>query len=231
MQSLDAAQILRNIVIFFPAFLLALVVHEFGHAWAAKKWGDNTSEWEGRLTLNPVPHMDIFGTLIFPMISIVTGASIFFGWAKPVPIEPRNFRSYRWGLFWVSSAGVIVNLFTGFLSAILFVAVFVFVPETFEFKDGLVQMLKSLLLINFSLAVFNLLPIPPLDGSNIIMSFLSGDAARKFAEFQQYSFFLLIFLMISGVFRFIAIPVGFLAETSISFAQALFHLALSGASG
>lgn len=226
MQPLDAAQIIRNIVIFFPAFLFALVVHEFGHAWAAKRWGDNTSEWQGRLTLNPIAHMDLFGTLIFPMISIVTGSSIFFGWAKPVPIEPRNFRSYRQGLFWVSSAGVIVNLFTGFLSAILLVVLVVFVPESFGFKAGLVEMFRSLLLINFSLAVFNLLPIPPLDGSNIIMSFLSFDAARKFAEFQQYSFFLLILLMFSGAFRFLSIPVLFLADISISFAQALFRLAM-----
>jgi len=228
MPSFDAAQIVRNIVIFFPAFLLALVVHEFGHAWAAKKFGDNTSEWEGRLTLNPIAHMDIFGTLIFPMISIVSGSSIFFGWAKPVPINPRLFSNYRKGLFWVSSAGVIVNLFTGFLSALIFVAVSMFVPESFGFKSGLVEMLQSLLVINFSLAVFNLLPIPPLDGSNIVMSFLPYNAARKFEEFQQYSFYLLIFLMISGVFRFISIPVMFLYKLAISLALLLFGLPMSG---
>jgi Zn-dependent protease len=222
------ADIVRNIVVFFPAFLFALVVHEFGHAWAAKRFGDNTSEWQGRLTLNPVAHMDPFGTVLFPMISIVTGSSIFFGWAKPVPIDTRNFTHYRKGLFWVSAAGVIVNTFMGFASAIMLVGIAAFVPESFGFKQGMVEMIRSFLLINFSLAVFNLLPIPPLDGSNIVMSFLPIDAARKFEEFQQYSFYLLIFLMISGVFKFISIPVMFLYQTAISLALLLFGLPMSG---
>ncbi len=225
MQPLDFAEIVRNIVIFFPAFLIALVVHEFAHAWMAYRFGDNTAEWSGRLTLNPLVHMDPFGTVLFPMVSIIFGSPIFFGWAKPVPINPNQFRNYRRGLFWVSSAGIIANIITGFLSALLYVGVTVLLPETNGFKEGIVQLLQSLLLINFSLAIFNLLPVPPLDGSNIILSFLGYNAARKFLEFQQYSFYLLLFLMFSGAFRFIAIPVRVLAELAISLSAAVFGLA------
>lgn len=228
MQPLEFADIVRNVVIFFPSFLIALVVHEFAHAWMAYRFGDQTAEWSGRLTLNPLVHMDPFGTVLFPMLSIIFGSSIFFGWAKPVPINPNQFRNYRRGLFWVSSAGIIANLITGFLSALLFVGVTVLLPESNGFKEGIVQMLQSLLLINFSLAVFNLLPVPPLDGSNIILSFLSHNASRKFLEFQQYSFYLLLFLMFTGVFRFIAIPVTILARLALSLAGAVFGLALPG---
>src|SRR5690606_11758239 len=153
--------------------------------------------------LNPVAHMDPFGTVAFPLLSIVMGSSIFFGWAKPVPIDPSRFRNYRKGLFWVSFAGPLSNILLGFFTAFALVGFRILVPQGAalqEFGDALLQ---SLLLINFALAIFNLIPIPPLDGSNIVMSFLNHSAARKFAEFQQYSFFLLLFLMFSGALKVI----------------------------
>lgn len=208
-----------------PAFLLALVVHEFAHAWMASYFGDKSAESQGRLTMNPAAHMDPFGTVLFPLLSIATGASIFFGWAKPVPIDTRNFTNYRKGMFWVSAAGVIANILLGFITAFGIVAFSAFVSKGFAFYDGIQSMLYALLMLNFSLAIFNLLPIPPLDGSNIILAFLSPSATRKYLEFQQYSFFLLLFLMFSGVLRILAFPIQMLANISLSLAAIVFGFA------
>jgi Zn-dependent protease len=227
-QSMDfnIAEIIQRVVTFMPAFLLALVVHEYAHAWMAYRWGDQTSEWSGRLTLNPVAHMDPFGTIAFPLLSIVMGSSIFFGWAKPVPIDPSRFRNYRKGLFWVSFAGPLSNILLGFFTAFALVGFRILVPQGVGLREFGDASLQGLLLINFALAIFNLIPIPPLDGSNIVMSFLNHSAARKFAEFQQYSFFLLLFLMFSGALRVIGVPIMYLANFSMSLAATVFGFAL-----
>jgi Zn-dependent protease len=225
MEAMDLNTIIRNIVTFMPAFLLALVVHEFAHAWMANRFGDTTSELSGRLTLNPAAHIDPFGTIAFPLLSIVTGASVFFGWAKPVPIDASQFSHYRKGLFWVSFAGPLSNLLLGFFTAFAIVGFRVFIPESFAYSSAISAMLQSLLILNFSLAIFNLLPIPPLDGSNIVMAFLSGEAARQYQSFQQYSFFLLIFLMFSGALKVLAIPILFLAQSSLLAAATVFGFA------
>ncbi len=225
MQSLDFAQIIQRIAIFMPAFLMALVVHEFAHAWMADRFGDKTSEWQGRLTLNPVPHIDVFGTLIFPLISIISGANIFFGWAKPVPVNPSQFSNYRKGLFWVAFAGPLSNIILGFIAAFILVGFAGFTSPSFEMKEAITQMLQTLLLINFSLAVFNLLPIPPLDGSNMVLSFLGYNAARKYMVIQEYSFYILIFFMISGVLSVLRYPIGILAALSVNLAASVFGFA------
>jgi Zn-dependent protease len=224
----DAAQIIQNIVTFFPAFLLALVVHEFSHAWVANLFGDKTSEWSGRLTLNPTAHMDPLGTVAFPLLSIAMGSSIFFGWAKPVPIDTGQFSNYRKGLFWVSFAGPLSNILLGFLTAFVFVGFRIAVPETSSYFRFFDSMLQSLLILNFSLAIFNLIPIPPLDGSNMVLSFLDYRASQKFMALQQFSFFFLLFLMFSGALRILAIPIRFLAELSIGIAGSVFGFALGG---
>lgn len=220
----DIQETIRNIVTLFPAFLLSLVVHEFAHAWTAKRFGDSTSEWSGRLTLNPVVHMDLFGTVVFPLISIVFGG-IFFGWARPVPIDTRQFRNYRSGLFWVAFAGPLSNIFLGFFSAVIFIAFLKFVPESSPIYGFFNAFLKSLILWNFSLAIFNLLPIPPLDGSNMVLSFLNYNAARKFAEFEQFSFFLILALAFSGAFKILAYPIHFLSNLSLAIASMFFGFA------
>src|SRR5690349_5324321 len=107
MESLDVN--IQRLAIQFVPFLMAVVFHEFAHGFVAHTWGDDTAKDSGRLTLNPTPHMDLFGTLIFPIIFMLSGSSVLFGWAKPVPINPTRFRKYRPGLFWVSCAGVLMN--------------------------------------------------------------------------------------------------------------------------
>ncbi|MGZ3704102.1 MAG: site-2 protease family protein, partial [Bdellovibrionota bacterium] len=112
----NVSQIIQSIAVTFPAFLLALVVHEYCHALAAKFFGDQTAAWSGRLTLNPLVHIDPIGTIVMPLIGAIFGG-FMIGWAKPVPIDPRQFRSYRLGLFCVSFAGPLSNIIFGFVSA------------------------------------------------------------------------------------------------------------------
>lgn len=221
----NAAEIIRNIATFMPAFLIALVVHEYAHAWMAFRFGDTTSEYMGRLTLNPAAHIDPLGTIAFPLLSIVTGSPIFFGWAKPVPIDTTRFSHYRKGLFWVSFAGPLSNILLGFFTAFALVGFQLLVPQTFGFHEGVKAMLTSLLLLNFSLAIFNLIPIPPLDGSNIVLSFLSPSASRQYIALQQYSFIFLLMLMFSGALKIIAVPIYFLANLCLTIAGTVFGLA------
>jgi len=225
---MDIAKIIQNVVTFMPAFLAALVIHEFSHAWMASRFGDRTSAWAGRLSLNPAVHMDPIGTVAFPLISILMGSSVFFGWAKPVPIDTRQFSSYSKGLFWVSFAGPLSNFILGFLTAFALVALRVFVPESAGFYKFGSMFLESLLLLNFALAIFNLIPIPPLDGSNMVLSFLGYEASQKFMALQQYSFFLLIILMFSGALRVITIPILFLANASMGVAAGVFGMVMGG---
>jgi Zn-dependent protease len=184
-----------------PGFLLAIVAHEWAHAYMAKRFGDNTAEREGRLTLNPVVHIDMMGTIVFPIILLMMGGMVF-GWAKPVPIEPRNFSNYRKGLFWVSFAGALMNFFLGTMSGLLFAIIATRVPENFAFYSVLLETLKYSMMINFVLGAFNLIPLPPLDGSKMVMSFLKGEAARKYEGLAQYTnmiFLVIIALSFMGI--------------------------------
>lgn len=227
----DLVEILRNICIFMPAFLFVLVIHEFSHAWMARRFGDNTSEWSGRLTLNPYAHIDPIGTILFPIMSIALGLHIFFGWAKPVPINPRLFSNYRKGLFWVAFAGPLSNIIGGFLTAFFLVAFMAYVPRDFVFYAGAQAILESCLVLNFSLAIFNLIPVPPLDGSNIVLSLLSYNASRKFMEIQQYANILLLVLLFSGALNVIRIPILILVNLSLNLAGSVFGFALPNYSG
>jgi Zn-dependent protease len=220
----NLSQIIQSIIITFPAFLLALVVHEYAHAWMATRFGDQTAAWSGRLTLNPMVHIDWIGTIALPLVGLIFGG-LMFGWAKPVPIDPRQFRHYRRGLFWVSFAGPLSNFLFGFLSSLAFMAVYKFTDPTFGYREGMLALLESLSAVNFMLAVFNLLPVPPMDGSNIVLSFLGHNATRIFYQIQQYSFMLVMLLMFTGAFRIISVPVEILFRLSQSVAAHLFGLA------
>jgi Zn-dependent protease len=217
-------QLIQEIIITFPAFLLALVVHEYSHAAMATFFGDQTAAWSGRLTLNPLVHIDPVGTILLPLIGMWFQVPMF-GWAKPVPIDPRQFRNYRRGLFWVAFAGPLSNILFGFVSTLVFVAVEKYVPGTMAYRAGMLELLRSLVLINFMLAVFNLLPVPPMDGSNIVLSFLSYNATRVFYQIQQYAGLLMLLLLFSRAFQILVIPVIFLANLSETVARLVFGLA------
>lgn len=176
-------------LIFVVIFLTAITVHEFAHAAVADMLGDPTPRSAGRLTLNPVPHMDPIGTLI-PLFFILTGSPIIFGWAKPVPINPYNFRDPAKGSMVVSFAGPLSN----FLLAWFIATGVRFVPASIIMQGSTASIISSCILINLALAVFNLIPVPPLDGYHLVEDFIPYEWRRTL---EQYGFFILIFILIS----------------------------------
>lgn len=182
----DLNGILINIAQSLPGFLLAIVVHEAAHAWTANKFGDPTAKNQGRLTLNPAAHYDPLGTIFFPLLAAISNFAVI-GWARPVPIETRNFREIRKGIFWVSFAGPLSNLVLGILSALLLAIVATQVSSDWPFYAISLRMLRYSIFINFILAFFNLLPLPPLDGSKMVSSFLYGNTLRKYEDLARFT--------------------------------------------
>jgi Zn-dependent protease len=205
-------------------FIMAIVFHEFAHGFVANLWGDQTAKRMGRLTLNPIPHIDPIGTLLFPMVNMLLGINLLFGWAKPVPINPNRFRKLRAGLFWVALAGPGMNFILAVLSAILYCLLTRFLSPNFFFFEPLLVMSYISVTLNYALGIFNLIPLPPLDGSKIVESFLSFEAARRFENLTQYSFFILLGLLWVGAFSLLNIPIQFCSKMTIALAAAFFGL-------
>lgn len=212
--------IILRIAIGMPGFLLAIVCHEWAHAYMAYRFGDSTAKSQGRLSLNPTVHADPFGTLVFPLIGAVLGG-FMFGWARPVPVNARNFKNVRSGIFWVSFAGPLMNLILGTISA-LFLAILVSkVSSGFFFYEPFREMLRSSVYINFILAFFNLIPFPPLDGSKMVSSFLNYEQMRKYEDLARYSFVFFLVLILTPILRYILAPAFIIAEVLI---KGFFHL-------
>jgi Zn-dependent protease len=189
-----------RIIVQFAAVLFAISVHESAHAWVADRCGDPTARLQGRITLNPIAHIDIFGTIIFPILLAVVGAPVF-GWAKPVMVNPYNFRNRRRDGMLVSAAGPASNLIVS-LAVILLLLAF-FQPLMATTNPSLLLLIKIatyLLMINIFLAVFNLIPIPPLDGSGILEGLLHGEALAWYEKIKPYGFFILIIIMYTRMF-------------------------------
>jgi Zn-dependent protease len=213
---------IQQMMIQIVPFFLAIVFHEFGHGWMAKRWGDRTAVDAGRLTLNPMAHIDPIGTVLIPVMNMVTGIPLLFGWAKPVPINPNRFRKYRPGLFWVSFAGPGANFLLAFVSAFLFAIFYRFVPETFSLYEPLVKMLIASVQINFALALFNLLPLPPLDGSKILESVSGNAVSDVMRQVERYSFFILLALLWSGALSILSRPIIAMSQLALGAATLLF---------
>lgn len=205
-------------------FFMAIVFHEVAHALVAKRYGDTTAEDMGRMTLNPLPHLDPIGTVALPVINMLSGFPIMFGWAKPVPINFNKLKPYRKGLFMTAIAGPTANFIIGFFAAMMLVIFAVYVPESFYLYAPLRLMSDAAIQINFALGVFNLLPLPPLDGSKMVEAFLSYENTRKFENLQRYSFFILIALLWTGALNVLAVPITLLRNFSISFWTTLFQV-------
>lgn len=188
-----------------PGFLLGIVFHEFAHAWMAKRFGDDTAERQGRLSMNPMVHYDLVGTVIFPLIGAAVGG-VMFGWAKPVPVDPRRFKNIKSGVFWVSFAGPLANIILAILCAILFAILATKVSGDFALHRTFLQMLRSAIIINIVLAVFNLIPFPPLDGSKMVSTFLDYEMARKYEELQRFSFVFILLLWFTPIFSYLIQP-------------------------
>jgi Zn-dependent protease len=217
MGDVDIANLVSHLVIYMVVLLLAVSVHEAGHAWMSYKFGDDTAYMLGRVTLNPVAHTDPIGTLLIPMVAFLLGTmggalgSIpLIGWGKPTPVNPSKWDRYKLANVMVSIAGVLANLI---LLAIGFVAAKIMLTQGFGVLDffgrstnPLAILVGNIMLLNLSLFVFNLLPFPPLDGSKILSTFLPESFEPVFEMLEQFGFLILMFLIYIGVFRLIITP-------------------------
>ena len=203
---------MEQLLIVLPILIFSVVLHEVAHGWVARQQGDHTAALQGRLSLNPIPHLDPIGSLLVPGILALTGAPIL-GWAKPVPVDPRNFRNYKRGDILVSLAGVTVN----FILAILFVLALALVIWGERYAPGiggtwavLSQMAIAGVQINLILMLFNLIPIPPLDGSHVFYYLLPPRLALQYRRMGQYGMLILMLLLFVGGFGFLRWPLGYL---------------------
>jgi len=185
---------LTGLIAGLPGLVIALVIHEYAHAKAADVMGDFTPRMTGRLTLNPMAHIDPIGLIMLLVVR--------FGWAKPVMINARNFRNWRQGELLVALAGPMANLLVAFISLLAMAVLF----KLGMFSEGVRLVLSMMVLFNINFAIFNMLPLPPLDGSKVMMVLLPGRLAYKLMSLERYSFIILIFLMMTPFLTMILIP-------------------------
>ena len=190
-----------DLILYLPVLLFSVVLHEYAHGWQALREGDDTAYMLGRLTLNPVPHIDPFGSILLPVMLALLNSPFMIGWAKPVPVNPRNYRNYRGGDIRVSLAGIVVNLGLALIATLLlivFIRVADVVPSLTPTLEILSRMMQYGILVNLILAFFNLIPIPPLDGSHVLYHLLPPKLGMQYRQLQRYGMLILIMLLMVG---------------------------------
>ena len=212
-----------DLILIIPVLLFSIVVHEVAHAWVAYQEGDDTAAQLGRITLNPIPHIDPMGSILVPAALYYFGGGVLFGWAKPVPVNPRKYRNYRRGDIRVSMAGIVANLILAFLSAVLLIGVLRFggaAPNGPELLSTVAQALNYALTINLILAWFNLLPVPPLDGSHLVYHLLPPALGARYRAWGRYGVTMLFFavFLFPGAFSMILAPVEFVRRWVLALA-------------
>lgn len=184
---------LEQIAIMIPGFLFAITIHEFSHGYIAYRRGDPTAQQMGRLTLNPLAHLDIFGSLMLVFVG--------FGWARPVPVNPYNLRDPKRDMMWVSFAGPASNLLSAFLFGLV-VRIYIYTAGALDLQNPFVSVILSMLIfavhINIILAVFNMLPIPPLDGSKILFGLLPPQRGSFYYGMERYGPLVLVAIIMGG---------------------------------
>ena len=205
---------METIIFTVIVLVISVIVHEVAHGWAANALGDPTAKLQGRLSLNPIRHIDPIGSVLIPAVLVLTNSSFLFGWAKPVPYNPYNLKNQRWGEAMVGVAGVAVNLFLALLFALI---------TRFAFSAGMEEfgtLTALIVLVNLSLGIFNLLPIPPLDGFTVLRGILPFKASMKLREIEDkiqaggiFSLVLILFLFS----YFLAAPFGMLIRAIFAF--------------
>jgi Zn-dependent protease len=197
------ASFMQKISIYAIPTLLAIILHEVAHGWVADKLGDSTARYSGRLTLNPAAHIDFFGTILLPVVLLISGGFVF-GYAKPVPINPYNLRNPRKDMIWISLAGILTNLAVAVVSAMAFrILASGFLGSWGLIMRPLMMMLMVSVRINIILAVFNAIPIPPLDGSRVLVNLLPAEKSIVFSKLEPYGFLIILLLFFTGIINFI----------------------------
>ena len=179
-------------------FFLAVIFHEFAHGLVAYKLGDPTAKYSGRLTLNPIAHIDPIGTIVLPLFLIITGSPFLFGWAKPVPVNFSNLRNPKKGIIWVGIAGPCMNIIIAVLMSLIAKLRIPFLP---------LVILEDFIILNLVLAVFNLIPIPPLDGSRVVMGLLPTPLSYRYMKLEPYGFIIIMVMLYLGLFQSIIWPI------------------------
>lgn len=195
-----------NILLWIVPLSLAVILHEVAHGWVANYFGDSTAKDLGRLTLNPVSHVDPIGTIVVPGLLMVSGASFLFGWAKPVPVMVHRLRNPRQDMIWVALAGPGANLFMAIAWAILAKIFIATVPNDSTSLMFLVGMSSKGVLINIVLMVFNLLPMLPLDGGRVVHGLLPRELGDKFAVTEKFGMLIIVALLATGIISKIISP-------------------------
>jgi Zn-dependent protease len=211
-----------------PILLFSVIIHEIAHGWTALMLGDPTAKNMGRLTLNPIPHIDLVGSIIVPLFSLFAAGSVFIAWAKPVPVDPRNFSHYRRDDLLVSVAGPVSNIVLALICSIAVILLAMAnksigswnAPLADQVMVFLLRMFYGGVYLNIVLAVFNLIPVPPLDGSHVLASLLPGKVAAAYARIGFLGIFAILFLMrvpafssaFQGVIRGLFVPFRMLIE-------------------
>ena len=214
--------LIQNIAVWIVPVLLAITLHEAAHAWVANRCGDPTAKALGRLSINPLRHVDLIGTIAVPiLVGVLTQFQFIFGWAKPVPINWRLLHNPRRDMAWVAAAGPLSNFIMALLWASCFKIATLLHPESSHIALFMLLTGQAGVLVNLVLGILNLIPIPPLDGSRVVASLLPPRRAALYLKLEPFGFFILITLLLTGVLSLLITP---LLSWSLSFITALFNL-------
>ena len=201
---MDFASIIPKIAIYALPVIFAITVHEAAHGYVARKFGDNTAYMLGRVTLNPIPHIDLFGTIILPLIMLLLPGGFLFGWAKPVPVNFGALRNPKRDMLWVAAAGPASN-FLMMIGWAIMAKISTLMGDS-SYALPLRLMSGAGIFINAIMMIFNLIPLPPLDGGRVAVSLLPNAYARMLAQVEPYGLFIIPLLLISGALGFIMGP-------------------------
>ncbi|MGB4345250.1 MAG: site-2 protease family protein [Burkholderiaceae bacterium] len=205
-------EIIQSIAVYALPIIFAITLHEAAHAYAAKYFGDLTAYSQGRMSLNPIKHIDLIGTILIPLVLALTSSPFLFGYAKPVPVDFSRLRNPKKQMLWVALAGPAANL----LMALLWMLLFVALDAGGMNEEYFFRVAKAGIFINLVLFAFNLFPLPPLDGGRIMTSLLPDRYAYRFSQIEPYGFFIVLGLMMLNLLHYWMVPVITIANTILA---------------